>query len=169
MQKINEFNELTCVYEIDYSKIEGRNILPFTIALDFDTSIIYPENSERQRFCYTITGKGSLDPVYIDLDHIIFTIGSDIAPEEITNIIVAVDGIKQNIKFGEDGNVLILNSGGYNPEDDCEGLKFDFGLDKTNGIMSISFDLLNTYPIGQIDVNLFGRDTVAKGLSICGL
>lgn len=165
---MQELNELQCSIGIDYSEIDGEYILPFAIALDLQESIINPQTGEYQRFCYIITGKGDLDPVNIDLDHITFVIGNNISYNEMTNITVSVDGVKQNITLGEDGNVLLLEEGEYDPQDDCEGLKFDFGLDKTNGIMSISFDLLNTYPIGQMDVVLFGRDTIAKGLSICG-
>ncbi len=165
---MQELNELPCSIGIDYSEITGDYILPFAIALDLDASILYPQDGELQRFCYLITGKGDLDPVNIDLDHITFAVGDKISLDEITNISVSVDGIKQKIVLDEDGNVLMLNTGEYDPEEDCEGLKFDFGLDKINGIMSISFDLLNTYPIGQMEVVLFGRDTIAQGLSICG-
>ncbi len=165
---MQELNELPCSIGIDYSEITGKYILPFAIALDLDTSILYPQNGEYQRFCYIITGKGDLNPVNIDLDHITLAVADRISIEEIANIRVAVDGVKQDIILEEDGNVLLLKSGEYDPEDDCEGLKFDFGLDKINGIMSISFDLLNTYPVGQMDVILFGRDTIAEGLSICG-
>ncbi|NMC55922.1 MAG: hypothetical protein GYA50_01705 [Eubacteriaceae bacterium] len=165
---MQEFNELPCSIGIDYSEITGDYILPFAIALDLNSSILYPQSGELQRFCYLITGKGDLDTVNIDLDHITFALGGGISLQKITNITVAVNGIKQEIILGEDGNVLLLKSGEFNAEDDCEGLKFDFGLDKTDGIMSISFDLLDTYPVGQMEVILFGRDTIAKGLSICG-
>jgi len=167
MQNNFEFNEFPCSLAIDYSEIAGKTILPFEISLNLEDSVIEPKSGENQRFSYIITGKGEVDPVYSDLDHITFGFGN-ISADEITNITVIVDGVEQEINFSKDGNVMLLKNGEFDPADDCEGLKFDFGLDKTNGIMHVSFELTNTYPLGQMEIYLFGRDSIAKGMTVCG-
>jgi len=61
-----------------------------------------------------------------------------------------------------------MSSENPDPPTGCPGLKFDFGLDKVDGVMNICYELTTTYPVGPNPVCLFGGGVTASGLSICG-
>lgn len=157
--------EISCNLEIDYSKVEGEPILPFVITLDIDKSVLYPSTGENQRFCYTVTGVGEDSREFKDLSHIVFGICSDITYDELTNVTVYIGEEKQEVTVGEGGNVEILTP---DPPTGCNGLKFDFGLDKVSGVMYICYELTKTYNIGANTVCLFGGNATRSGLAICG-
>ena len=48
--------ENRCSFEIDYSEIPGEKILPFTVSLNTEESVLYPSEGQLQKFCYLITG-----------------------------------------------------------------------------------------------------------------
>ena len=159
---------LVCNTEIDYSQVTGDKILPFKLELDLENSRLNPVLGENQRFCYTVTGIGSDSSEFADLSHLVLGICDEIPENQIVNITVTIDGEEQEVVFGEDGNVELRTPQNPDPPTECPGLKFDFGLDKDGGVMHICFELTTTYPIGPNSVCLFGGDTTAEGLSICG-
>lgn len=161
--------QLPCNLQIDYSQVTGGNkILPFLIELNLETSILDPAPGQNQRFCYNITGIGADSSSYTDLSHIVFGICSQIVAAQIVNIFVSIDGVKQVIDFGSGGNVELRTSTAPDPPTGCPGLKFNFGLNKVNGIMIICYELTTPYTVGPNPVCLFGGNTTATGLSICG-
>lgn len=66
----------------------------------------------------------------------------------------------------------IFNPPDVDPPTGCPGLKFDFGLNKIEGaedsVGLFCFELTTTYPVGPVNVCLFGGGKTASGLSICG-
>ncbi len=163
-----EIAQFPCLLEIDYSTIIGDRVLPFVIELDLVNSNLEPEPGENQRFCYNITGVGLDLPLYADLSHLVFGICPNIPEDEILNISVFIDGVEQEIDFGSGGNVELRPTNSPDPPTGCPGLKFDFGLDKVDGMMSICYELATVHPIGPNTVCLFGGGVTANQLSICG-
>ena len=161
-------NQFPCLMEIDYSTIIGQRVLPFVIEQDSENSNLEPALGENQRFCYNITGVGLDLPLYADLSHLVFGICPNIPADEILNITVVRDGVQEIIDFGPDGNVQLRTPENPDPPTGCPGLKFDFGLDKVDGMMSICFELAAERPIGPTVVCLFGGNVTANQLSICG-
>lgn len=157
-----------CNLGIDYSTVQGERILPFQISLNLTESILNPAVGENQRFCYDIEGVGEDVPLYADLSHLVFGICDEIPAEEIVNITVAINGVDQEVVFGEGGNVELRTADRPDPPTGCPGLKFDFPLDKVFGTMRICFELTTVRQVAGIDVCLFGGNTTAKGLKICG-
>ncbi len=157
-----------CATEIDYSTIIGDRVLPFLIELDLEDSDLTPAPGDNQRFCYNITEVGLELPLYADLSHLVFGICPDIPAEDILNIRVIRDGVEEEIDFGSGGNVELRPPDDPDPPTGCPGLKFDFGLDKVDGVMSICFELASVYAIGPNVVCLFGGGVTANQLSICG-
>ncbi|MDD3336628.1 MAG: hypothetical protein PHI98_14135 [Eubacteriales bacterium] len=155
-----------CSDFIDYSTVQGERILPFTIALDLEKSILEPQTGENQRFCYQINGVGQDVPTQADLSHILFGICADIPASQLANITVTRNGIEENVVFGQ--NVELKTEEKPDPPTGCPGLKFDFGLNKQNGVMLVCFELLETYPIGEVTACLYGGGVTANSLSICG-
>ena len=160
--------QLACNLEIDYSQVIGTRVFPFEIELDLENSNLIPGPGENQRFCYNVTGIGMDIPIFADLSHWVLGICDQITEAEIVNITVVIDGVEQEVEFGEGGNVELRTPENPDPQTGCAGLKFDFGLDKVDGVMNVCFELTTTYPIGPNAVCLFGGDTAATGLSICG-
>ncbi len=163
-----EIAQLPCLEEIDYSTIIGQRVLPFVIELDSDDSDLFPAPGDNQRFCYNIIGEGLDLPLYADLSHLVLGICPNIPASEILNISVIRDGIEEDIDFGPDGNVQLRSPENPDPPTGCPGLKFNFGLDKVAGVMSICFELATEYPIGPTVVCLFGGNVTVNQLSICG-
>lgn len=157
-----------CMTKIDYSTITGRKVLPFIIELDSEESDLNPAPGYKQRFCYNITGVGVDSSLYADLSHLVLGICPSISDSEISNITVLLDGIEQDVDFGSGGNVELRSPENPDPPTGCPGLKFNFGLDKVDGVMNICFELANVYPIGPNTVCLFGGGVTANQLSICG-
>ena len=160
--------QLACNTQIDYSEIIGERILPFLMVLNLQASNLNPAPGENQRFCYNVTGVGEDGPQFADLSHLVLGICNQIPQNQIVNIVVIIDGVEQNINFGEGGNVELRTPQNPDPPTGCSGLKFDFGLDKVEGEMFFCFELTTPYPIGPNPVCLLGGGVTAGGLSICG-
>ena len=60
--------------------------------------------------------------------------------EEIVHITVSINGVEQEVVFGEGGNVELRTADSPDPPTGCHGLKFDFPLDKVYGTMRICFE-----------------------------
>lgn len=157
-----------CNLEIDYSTVLGERILPFQISLNLTDSNLDPSDGENQRFCYDVLAVGEDIPLYADLSHLVLGICDEIPVEEIVNITVVINGVEQDVVFGEGGNVELRTAERPDPPTGCTGLKFDFPLDKVYGTMRICFELTAAREVEGIDVCLFGGNTVAEGLKICG-
>ncbi len=157
-----------CNLKIDYSTVQGERILPFQISLNLTDSILEPSVGENQRFCYNIMAVGENSSLYADLSHLVLGICDEIPVEEIENITVVKNGVAQEVVFGEGGNVELRTADKPDPPTGCTGLKFDFPLDKVYGTMRICFELTVAREVAGIDVCLFGGNTTAQGLKICG-
>lgn len=157
-----------CNLEIDYSTVPGERVLPFQISLNLTDSILDPSVGENQRFCYDVVAVGEDTSLYADLSHLVLGICDEIPAEEIVNITVAINGVAQEVVFGEGGNVELRTADSPDPPTGCPGLKFDFPLDKVYGTMRICFELTVARAVAGIDVCLFGGNTTAEGLKICG-
>ena len=101
----NQARTPACNLEIDYSTVPGERILPFQISLDLTDSILDPSVGENQRFCYDVVAVGEDSSLYADLSHLVLGICDEIPAEEIVNITVAINGVTQEVVFGEGGNV----------------------------------------------------------------
>ena len=157
-----------CNSEIDYSTVPVERVLPFQISLNLTDSILDPSVGENQRFCYDVVAVGKDIPRDTDLSHLVLGICNEILAEEIANITVVINGMEQEVVFGEGGNVELRTTDSFNPPTRCPGLQFDFALDKVYGTMRICFELTVAREVAGIDVCLFGGDTTAEGLKICG-
>ena len=164
----NQATSSACNLEIDYSTVSGERVLPFQISLNLTDSILDPSAGENQRFCYDVAAVGEDISLYADLSHLVFGICDEIPAEEIVNITVVINGVTQGVVFGEGGNVELRTTDSPDPPTGCPGLKFDFPLDKVYGTMRICFELTVAREVGGINVCLFGGDTTAEGLQICG-
>lgn len=157
-----------CNLEVDYSTVPGDRILPFQISLDLDDSVLNPSAGENQRFCYDVAAVGRDSSLYADLSHLVLGVCDTIPAEEIVNITVVINGVAQEVVFGKDGNVELRTEEKPDPPTGCPGLKFDFPLDKVYGTMRICFELTVARQVAGINVCLFGGNTTAEGLTICG-
>lgn len=157
-----------CNLQIDYSTVQGERILPFQISLNLVESVLNPSAGENQRFCYDVVGVGEDTSLYADLSHLVLGICDQIPADEIMNIAVVINGVAQEIDFGDGGNVELRTEENPDPPTGCAGLKFDFPLDKVFGAMRICFELETIYEIGEVDICLFGGNTTAQGLTLCG-
>lgn len=160
-----ERNE-TCNYQIDYSLISGEKVLPFIVSLNLDESVFYPSEGEYQKFCYDIIGVGQDTSQYADLSYFLFGICSAITEEDIADITVSINGDPQTIIWGE--NIEIKTPEKPDNPTGCVGLKFDFPLNKVLGIMKVCIWLRTPYPIGPMNVCMYGGGITATGLEICG-
>lgn len=164
----NQGRSSACALEVDYSTVPGDRILPFQISLDLAGSLLDPAAGENQRFCYDVVAVGSDTSLYADLSHLVLGICGDIPAEEIVNISVVINGEAQEVVFGDGGNVELRTAEKPDPPTGCPGLKFDFPLDKVYGTMRICFELTVAREVTGVDVCLFGGNTTANELSICG-
>lgn len=157
---------MLCSYKVDYSTVAGERILPFQFTLNQEKSILIPKEGEHQTWCYEVDGIGEDSPLFADLSHFLLGICKDITKEDILDISVTVDGIPQEVVWGE--NVEIRTEEKPDPPTGCVGLKFDFGLDKVDGKMEFCITLASPYAIGPVNVCVFGGNVTADGLAICG-
>lgn len=155
-----------CVDSIDYSQVEGNRILPFRFTLDLENSILSPGPGEKQRFCYLIEGVGQDTSRFADLSHFLFGICETITLADIAEVTVVINGVPQHVILGD--NVEIRTEDHPDPPTGCVGLKFDFPLNKVNGVMEVCITLNSVFAVGPMNVCLFGGNTTATGLSICG-
>lgn len=161
--------ENICNTQIDYSQVmAGDRIIPFVLTLDLANSVLNPGPGENQRFCYIVTGTGADEPQFADLSHLVLGICEQITEDQIVNITVTIDGVPQEVTFGEGGNVELRTPQNPDPTTGCAGLKFDFGLDKVDGVMNFCFELTTPFSLGPNPVCLSGGGETASGLSICG-
>lgn len=156
----------TCVNSIDYSQVQGDRILPFRFSLNLEDSVLFPAPGELQKFCYEIEGVGEDTSQFADLSHFLFGICETITKNDIAEITVAVDGMEQTVVWGE--NVEIKTEEKPDNPTGCVGLKFDFPLDKVDGIMQVCISFNRTFAVGPMNVCVFGGNTTATGLKICG-
>ncbi|MGI6732498.1 MAG: hypothetical protein ACOX5F_11515 [Anaerovoracaceae bacterium] len=137
--------------------------------MDTEASNLFPDPGENQRFCYHITGVGEDSSEFADLSHFVLGICPEIEASQIENITVVIDGVSQEVEFGEDGNVELRNPPTPpDPPTGCPGLKFDFGLDKVDGVMDVCFELTTPLNLGPNTVCLFGGNVTENQLAICG-
>ncbi|WP_193726008.1 hypothetical protein [Anaerosacchariphilus polymeriproducens] len=155
-----------CSNTVDYSTVIGDVILPFRFTLNLEDSILFPEAGELQKFCYDIVGVGEDTSEFGDLSHFLFGICENITLDTIASVTVVIDGIPQEVILGE--NVEIKTPANPDNPTGCLGLKFDFGLNKAGGTMQVCYELNQTYEVGPVNVCLFGANTTATGLAICG-
>ena len=164
----NQIRTPACNLEVDYSTVPGERVLPFRIFLNLTDSILDPAAGENQRFCYDVVAVGEDTSLFADLSHLVLGICDEIPAEEIVNITVSINGVAQDVVFGEGGNVELRTADKPDPPTGCPGLKFDFPLDKVYGTMQICFELTEAREVAGINVCLFGGNTTAQGLQICG-
>lgn len=155
-----------CSEKVDYSKVTGDRILPFVFTLNEEDSILNPKEGEHQRFCYDVEGVGEDTVRFADLKYFLLGICPNIMLDDILEVTVVIDGVPQKVILGE--NVQIKTEEHPDPHTGCSGIKFDFPLDKNDGKMQVCITLEQTYAIGPVNVCVFGDDTTATGLSICG-
>lgn len=158
--------KVMCVSSVDYSQVEGNRILPFRFTLNLEDSILYPRQDEKQRFCYDIEGVGQDSSRFADLSHFLLGICETITREDIAEITVVVDGEPKTVIWGE--NVEIKTSDHPDNPTGCIGLKFDFPLDKVDGFMKVCITMNRVFAVGGVNVCVFGGNTTATGLMICG-
>lgn len=158
--------QITCANSVDYSKVEGNRVLPFVFTLNMEKSVLYPGTGEKQKFCYDVEGVGQDTSRYADLSHFLLGICETITRADISEITVVVDGVPQIVVWGD--NVEIKTEEKPDNPTGCAGLKFDFPLDKVDGIMQVCITMNRIYAIGAVNVCVFGGNTTATGLSICG-
>lgn len=158
--------KVVCVNSVDYSQVEGVRILPFRFTLDLEESVLYPAPEQKQKFCYEVEGVGQDTSRFADLSHFLLGICETITREDISEITVTVDGMPQNVIWGE--NVEIKTEEKPDHATGCKGLKFDFPLDKVDGKMKVCIVLNKHYAVGPVNVCVFGGNTTATGLMICG-
>lgn len=158
--------KMVCSNSIDYSQVTGERILPFRFTLNMEDSILHPEEGEKQRFCYDVEGVGQDTSRFADLSHFLLGICENITREDIAEITVVVDGEHKTVIWGD--NVEIKTPEKPDHPTGCVGLKFDFPLDKVDGTMEVCITLNHPFSIGPVNVCLFGGNTTATGLSICG-
>lgn len=156
----------SCNLQIDYSGMTGERRLPFVISLNLEDSILTPSENEHQKFCYDIVGVGNDQPQDADLNHLLFGICPFIKEEDIVDLSVSINDDPQTILWGENAEIKTAE----NPDQPtgCVGLKLDFPLNKINGYMKVCFSLRTVYTIGPVNVCLFGGNTTATGLTVCG-
>lgn len=150
-----------CTFEIDYSTVIGDRILPFVITLDLANSVLCPAAGENQKFCYNVKGVGTDNSRFANLSHLVLGTCDQIPEDQIKNITVILNGVEQEVDFGEGGNVEMKTTG-------CTGLKFVFPLNKVTGTMKFSYEVTVPRVVDGIDICLFGEGVTAQGLKICG-
>lgn len=157
---------LACNEQVDYSQASGDRILPFVFTLNMEDSILTPVQGQFQRFCYDIEGVGQDQSRFADLSHFLLGICDTIKQDDIKEITVVIDGKPQNVVWGE--NVEIKTSEHPDNPTGCVGLKFDFPLNKVNGKMEVCITMNTPFAVGPVNVCVFGGNTTATGLMICG-
>ena len=89
-----------------------------------------------------------------------------VTADQLGAITVVRDGVPQQAVLGQ--NVELKTAAKPDPTTGCPGLKFDFGLNKVSGTMSVCFELLTPYPVGATRVCVKGGTTALSNLFVCG-
>lgn len=136
--------------------------IPVTVALDGDNSILNPGPGELQTFCYIVTQVE--EP--IALSHWLLGICPDITLEDLGEVTVFINDVEQEVIIGE--NVEIRTEENPDPPTGCVGLKFDFGLEEAEDVMTVCFELLTARQVGLNNVCLNGGQETETGETVCG-
>lgn len=100
------------------------------------------------------------------MSHFLLGICKNIKKEDIVSVTVVIDGKEKEVIWGE--NVEIKTEEKPDPPTGCVGIKFDFPLNKVDGEMQVCITLAQPFGIGPVNVCVFGGNTTATGLTICG-
>ena len=142
----------------DYSKVLGGRNLPFLVELDVPNCILNPSAGSNQKYCYTVTAISGVSNTG-NMDSFLLGIDPSITPDQIENITVTINGSGKTVRFGTSSpNVRLVSS----------GLRFDFEVSRSNGVMEICFELTSAYEVGPIPVSLYGEEASKTGLTIGG-
>lgn len=147
-----------CPLVADYSNSD----VPVTVALDEVNSILNPGPGQLQRFCYIVT---QVDEPFA-LSHWLLGICPNITLEDLGEVTVTINGMEQEVILGE--NVEIRTEENSDPPTGCVGLKFDFGLEDAEDVMTVCFELLTAHQVGPNNVCLNGGQETETGLTVCG-
>lgn len=141
--------------------------IPVTVEYDEANSIPIPGPGELQRFCYIVTQVE--EPTA--LSHWLLGICPELTIDDFGEITVTINGEPQTVITDPDDpnvNVEIFTEDNPDPSSGCPGLKFNFGLEEAEDVMTVCFELLETHQIGPNNVCLFGGGETETGLSVCG-
>ncbi len=155
-----------CMRSIDYSMVEADPLVPFTFTLDEAASLLNPGPGENQRFCYRIVGVGEDTSDYADLSHFVLGACPSLTLDDILSAEVTINSVEQTVTLG--GNVDVMTAAHPDPTTGCAGIKFDFGLEKDGGVMTVCFTLRTPFAVGASRVCVKGGQTVLNSLFICG-
>ncbi len=147
-----------CPLVADYT---GTDI-PVTVALDEENSILNPGPGQLQKFCYIVTQVE--EPTA--LSHWVLGICPDITEEDLGEVTVFINGEEQNVIIGE--NVQIFTPPDTDPGGACSGLKFDFGLEEQGDVMTVCFELQQTYEVGSNLVCVTAGGETLSTEFVCG-
>jgi len=142
----------------DYSKVLGGKNLPYVVELDEANCVLNPGPGSNQKFCYSVTAVSGVSNTE-SMESFLLGIDPSITADQIKNINVSINGSAKTVRFNVSSpNVRLLSS----------GLRFDFEVSRSGGIMEICFELTSAYEVGSIPVNLYGEDATKTGLTIGG-
>jgi hypothetical protein len=154
-----------CDYTADYSLVAGERSFPYVISLNLNNSILSPQAGSHQTFCYDIEGNATTSDS-VSLSYFILGLCPNIGESDIASVAITLGGIPQTVIWGQ--NIVLKNISSPDPATGCSGLKVVFPLDPANGNMQVTITLKNTYDVGAMPVCLYGAESMASGLSICG-
>lgn len=154
-----------CQASIDYRDFPSTTV-PFVITLDQDSSILQPEGSALQRFCYRITGEGLPGGVYPELQYILLGVAAGMTRSDISELTVTVNQVIQQVTWGV--NAQLVPAGSPDAGTGCTGLKLSFPLSATASEMTVCLTLARPFGVGAMPVCLYGGGEAGTGLSICG-
>lgn len=157
---------MACNQRADYSLVAAPRRLPYVFALDTEASLLYPGEGENQRFCYTVEGVGEDTSAFVDLSHFVLGACAELRLNDILSAEVVIDGAPQTVTLGD--NVSVRTQESPDPPTGCTGIKFDFGLDKTDGRMSFCFTLARAFAVGDVTLCVNGGQVTLDSLTICG-
>lgn len=164
---MNAIARAACQARIDYSSVPMNGYyLPYTITLDTAASNLYPEEGERQRFCYEINAVGQGGNQNLRLEHLVLGVNSTLTADDFFELTVSINGISQAVSWGE--NVRIVTAESPDQETGCSGLLLAFPLDNTNDVMNVCFTLNRVLGIGPTRVCLYSEGETVSSLFICG-
>jgi len=142
----------------DYSKVLGGKNLPYVVELDEANCVLNPGPGSNQKFCYSVTAVSGVSNTE-SMSSFLLSIDSSITADQIKNINVSINGSARTVRFNVSSpNVRLLST----------GLRFDFEVSRSGGIMEVCFELTTPYEVGSIPVNLYGEDATKTGLTIGG-
>ena len=142
----------------DYSKVLGGKNLPFVVELDEAYCVFDPAPGDNQKYCYSVTAVSGVSNTE-NMDYFVLGIDPDITADQIKNIKVTVNGSARTVRFNTSNpNVRLTNA----------GIRFDFEVSRSGGIMEICFELTDAYEVGSVPVSLYGEDATKTGLTIGG-